>query len=92
MAHFAAGPCLGLAIVVRDQAGRGEDFGPQRQFVRADQVLHHRVRVPHRLIQRQASDRADMQFELAGRAGVDGPVAGIMRARGDLVDQHRASA
>jgi hypothetical protein len=36
--------------------------------------------------EREAADGADLLLELAGRAGVDGEVAGVMRARRELVD------
>ena len=39
--------------------------------------------------QRQAADGADVVFELAGGRAFDGPVAGIVDARGHLVE-HRA--
>ena len=64
--------------------------GHSAMLLRPDQVLHHRIRMPPRRRQGQPGDRADMQFELARRAGVDRPVAGVVRPRRDLVHQHLA--
>ena len=46
-----------------------------------------RIRMPLSRSQRPAGDGADMILELADGAGLDGPMAAIMHARGDLVDQ-----
>ena len=92
---FRPGPRFGLAVEMRDQPRRRQDrrpqsaasSGPTRFFITASEWRDGGR-------QRQAGDGADMQFELAGRAGVDRPVAGIVRARGDLVRPapgHRAS-
>ena len=42
--------------------------------------------------ERQAADRAQLLLELAGDAGVDGEVAGVVRARRQFVDQQSAVA
>ena len=57
----------------------------------ADQVLHGGVGAPCSGAQRQAADGADVLCELAGLATLDGPVAGVVDAGGDLVDQQPAA-
>ena len=37
--------------------------------------------------EREAADGAELLFELAGDAGIDGEVAGVVRARGEFVDR-----
>ena len=56
----------------------------------ADEVFHHHVGKAGRVAQRPAGDGADVLLELVGDADRFGPVAGIVDARGDLVDDQRA--
>ena len=90
MAHFAARAGFRLAVMMRDQPRRGEDARPQRHVLGADKVLHHGIGMADGGGQRQPGHGTDMHLELAARAGIHGPMPGIMRARGDLVHQQRA--
>ena len=58
----------------------------------ADDVVHNRVGMALRIAQRPSGNRTDMLFELADHAGFQGPMAGIMDARSDLIDQQLAFA
>src|SRR5262249_29387184 len=71
--HLPPGPDLGLAVDVQLGAGLGHDLAPVAHLV-ADQVLHHRVGVPLGGAQGEAAHRAHELLELAGAAGIDGPV------------------
>ena len=86
VAHLAAGPRLGLAVEMQLHAGIGEQVAPGRRY-RRRQVLHYRVGMAFGGAKGQAADRADELLELAGDAGIDGPVAGIVRPRRKLVHQ-----
>jgi len=51
----------------------------------AQQVLHHCIGMTIDRAERQAADGTHELLELAGDAGIDGPVAGIVYARGNFV-------
>src|SRR3954466_2301639 len=89
MAHLAAGARLRLAVEVQAGARFSQQSRPAFDIV-ADQVLHHRIGCALDRAQRQAADGADELFELAAGAGINRPVAGIMRPGGQLVDQQAA--
>ena len=89
MAHLAPGARGGLAVEVQVVGRIGQHGGPVLGRV-ADHVAHfHPVRGEARIAQRQAADRADVVFELAGDRALDRPVARIVDPRGHLVE-HRA--
>src|ERR1051326_3109954 len=58
----------------------------------AQNILHHRIGMAHRIAKRPAGDGADVLFELTDGAGLQRPVTGIVHARRDLVDQKRSIA
>ena len=60
------------------------------EVVGAYEVFHHGVRVAGSWGEGQAGDGADVEFELAGGAGVDGPVAGVVGAGRHFVDEEVA--
>ena len=63
----------------------GEDFGGFGSF--ADEVEHRGVTDRERGAERKADDSAEMIFELACERPFDGPVAGIVDARGHFVGE-----
>ena len=86
--HFAPWPRLGLAV------GMGADTRPEPLGDRgdpvADEVFHLEIGEARGVAQRPAGDGADVLLELVGDTHGLGPVAGIVDAWGDLVDQQRA--
>ena len=60
------------------------------QHVVADQVFHHHVGIAVAVAQRQAGHGADVLFELVHRAALLRPVARVVDAGRDLVDQKAA--
>ena len=58
----------------------------------AEQVRHRRRAQQLGRAERQAADGAQLLLELAGDAGVEGEVAGVVRARRQLVDEQLAVA
>ena len=86
MRHLAAGAGLGLAVEVQAFVGLGRQLAPVLDLF-AQQVGHFDTGVGRRGAERSAGDGADMLFELVADTAVLGPVAGIMDARSDLVDQ-----
>ena len=90
---FPAGPRLCLAVEVQGDAGHGAGVLPLRR-PRGPEVpeeIRHRggpeeLRRP----ERQAAHGAHLLLELARDAGVDREVAGVVRARSDLVDEEAA--
>src|SRR5262249_22286411 len=56
-----------------------------------DEVDHLGASVAERHSERPTRDRSDMLLELGYRAPVERPVAGVVYARGDLVDDHGMS-
>src|SRR6185436_7287497 len=87
MAHLPPGPGFFLAIEMQrpafGQAIPGMSFG-------ADDVFHHRVGVAGGIAQGPAGHGTNMLFELRALTGLDGPMAGIVDARRDLIDQQFA--
>ena len=88
VAHFAARARLGLAVEVDGGAGLGGEGAPFVD-IGADQIGHHRIAVARRLAERPAANRPNMVLELADETGIERPMAGIMDARGEFVDDQR---
>src|SRR5215468_4498426 len=84
--HLAAGTGAVLAIEMDGRARHIEPAGVIRDLI-ADQVDHFDPPVAHRPAERPAGDCADVLLELRDRAAIEGPMAGIVHARRDLVDQ-----
>src|SRR6185437_12984132 len=82
MPEFASGPRL-LAVGVQMHAGMSEDVRARRHA--ANQIDHRRVAESTRLPERQAGDGAHVILELARHGALDGPVPGIVHARGHLI-------
>src|SRR6185312_14399696 len=89
-------PILGpgdlLAIVMQKRPGLRRDFLPSQNIV-ADQIYHFCPwRLELRRSQRPAGDSANMLLELRRQCPVHGPVAGVVNARGHLVDVEAIAA
>ena len=89
MTHLAAGARLTLPVEMQLRLGIGEDLAPTQHLI-AQKIRHHRIGMMFDGPQRQSADRAHELLELAGDAGIDGPMAGVMRPRRQLVHQHLA--
>src|SRR5690606_11774395 len=79
MTHLAAGASLALAVKMDLRARLFQQFGDTQDVV-ADQVLHLDIRITLTIAQRQASNSADVLFELIDGATSLGPVARVMDA------------
>ena len=91
MAHLAALAGFGLAVEVQAGVGFGRQGVPLVDVV-AQQIGHLDPGVGGGRAQRPAGEGADMLFELVADAAVLGPVAGVVDARRDLIDQQQAAA
>src|SRR6266404_3366081 len=87
MAELAAG-AGGFAVEMEMSVRDGEDFGGFGEF--ADEIKHGGMAGESRGAEGEAEDRAEMIFELAGNGAFDGPVAGIVDARGHFVGEQAA--
>src|ERR1051326_9462844 len=85
MPHLAAGADLRLAIEMQGSAARRERLPIARLL--ADDVFHHRAGMTRWIAERPTGDGADVLLELAGGAGFESPMAGIVHPRRGLVDQ-----
>src|SRR5574337_1643032 len=85
MAHLAVRPELELAVKMQAKVRLGEDVAPVLGVL-ADEIVHFRPAAPCRRAERPAGDGADVLLALRGLRAVERPVAGIVDARGDLVD------
>ncbi len=83
MAHFTTRADLFVVPVQVHQ----RQLQPVVVQIGADQVDHHRRAGHHRLRQRQVSNGAQVQLELADGGTVLRPVAAVVHARRQLVDQ-----
>ena|SRR5712692_3849352 len=84
VAELAAGPSdfsIEMQMSVRDR----EDFRGFREV--ADEIYHRTTAGSPGGAEWQAEDGAKMVFKLAGDRAFDGPVAGVMDARGHLVGE-----
>src|SRR5271166_440554 len=85
MAHFAVRPDFELAIEMEAEVGLRKNVAPFLGVL-ADEIVHLDPAAPRRRPERPAGDRADVLLELRGLRAVERPVAGIVDARGDLID------
>ena len=85
VAHLAARTGLALAVEVQMRAGLGQDA---RQVATSSPIrfAHLDAAEPARRAERPAADGAHVLLELRGLGALDRPMAGIVNARGDLVD------
>src|ERR1700704_4116176 len=86
MAHLAAVTYGSLAVEMHERAGHGEPLLVGFDLS-ADQIDHLDTAVTHWLAERPARDGPDVLLELRDGCAVDGPMAGIVHARRNLVDQ-----
>src|SRR4249919_1494213 len=87
MTHLAAGASFALAVDVEVRATLGSEFWPAADVV-TDQVFHHRA-TPGKAGQagRQVANGADVLLELRSDRAFNRPVAAVVNARRDLVDE-----
>src|SRR5436305_8232857 len=93
VAHLAAGTGVGLAVEVELDLGEAAGSRPVRLATGpevAQEVRHGGGAEELGRAQWQAADGPELLLELAGDAGVEGEVAGVVRARRQLVDQQAA--
>jgi len=86
MAHFAARAAGGFAVNVHNGISLPGQIWPIVHFL-AEQIVHFSVAVAPGIAKRPAGDGADVLFELRYGAGSFGPVAGVVHARGEFIDQ-----
>ena len=91
MAHFAARFGIGFAVKMQGRVAFARQGGHAQNII-ADQVFHHHIGMARPVAQGPAGDGADMLFKLIDRAAILRPMAGIMHARGDFVDDQRRQA
>jgi len=84
VAEFAAG-AGGFAVEVEVSVGDREDFGGFGEI--ADEIEHGAVASGSGGTEREAEDGAEMVLKLASDGAFDGPVAGIVDARGHFVGE-----
>ena len=89
VAEFAAGAGR-FAVEMQVRAGDGQDFGGGRSF--ADEIEHGGEAGGFGGAHRKIEDGAEMVFELAGDGAFNGPVTGIVDARGHFVGEEAALA
>ena len=77
-----------LAVVVQMHAGDRQHGVAVRHL--AEQIHHRGMSASVRGAERQAKNGTDVILELTGFRALDGPVAGIMDARGHLVGEQSA--
>src|SRR5437773_1644426 len=89
MSHLSTGKRALLAIEMQlDTRIDGESSGPFRLAISPEisqQIGHRHGREKRYISKRQAADGAELLLELAGDAGVEAEVAGIVRARRQLI-------
>ena len=100
VAHFATGPGFCFSVKVKVGARGFEDgvpvglagAGRSRPFPRITEDVDHDGgwRGEADVAEGQTGDGADVLFELAGDAGVEGPVAAVVGAGGHFVDEELA--
>src|SRR5688572_15435862 len=88
MPHLAALPRLALAIEVQAEIAISSERGPGVGIM-ADEIAHLSITVTRRRPERPAGNGTDMVLELRDGARVHGPMAGVVHAWRDLVDEQR---
>ena len=88
MPHLASRARSAFAIEMNARARHGQPLGVVLDLG-ADQIRHFDPSVPPRLDQWPTGDRAHMLLELRHGRPIDGPMAGVVHARRDLVDEQR---
>ena len=84
VAEFAA-EAGGFSVEMEVRVGDGEDFGGFREV--ADKIEHGAVSGRAGRAEREAENGAEMVLELAGDGTFDGPMAGIVDARGHFIGE-----
>lgn len=92
MAHFAGGTGLGFAVEMEAEIGVGECGWPVGSAAGidpdiAEEVGHGGGGTELGGAEGKPADGADLLFELAGDAGVEGEVARVVGTRGEFVDE-----
>src|SRR6476619_1113278 len=92
MAHLAAGAALAFAVDVNVEVRLGDQRGPAVDVV-AYEIVHHGALADELgRPRRKIADRADMLLELRGDGALDRPVAAVVHAGRDLVDDRPVAA
>src|SRR4051794_28699614 len=87
MPHLAARAGFALAVNVDVGAALGDQLGPSVDLV-ADEVFHRRAAACEAGDAGwKSADGADVLLELRGDGALNGPVAAVVDARRDLIDQ-----
>ena len=90
MAHLAARARLGFAVEMQLHIRIAQCRGPIRLAIFpevSEQIGHRSGTTKFGGTKRQAADRAHLLLELAGGAGVDGEMAGVVRARREFIHE-----
>ena len=95
MSHLSPYPGTGLAIEVEGGSGGIENGGPVGRSIFicpniAQEVKHGTGLFQSGRAEGQSANGPGLLLELRGHASIDGMVAGVMRAGGDLIDQQPA--
>ena len=91
MAHLAVGADFELAVKMQAEVRLGENVAPLLRVL-ADEIVHFDPAAPRRRPERPAGDGADVLLELRRLRPVERPVAGIVDARRDLIDDEALAA
>ena len=91
MTHFTARTALRLAVKMQAGLRLASEILPVCRLI-AQKIGHDHVAVALRASERPAGDSPDMLLELRNNAGIHGPVAGIVDAGSDFVDDQPFSA
>lgn len=94
MPHFPAGTGLRFSVKMEFEFGVLKDFFPRRRVVFrpeiAEEIDHHDGREEFGRARREAADGANVLFKLAANTGIERVMTGIVRTRGEFVDEKRA--
>ena len=91
MTYLAPRPRCGFPIEMDSSQRLRSEVRPILGLT-AQKIDHHRIVVAVRIAERPAGNRTNMLLELRHHAGIDGPVAGVVNARSDLVDENSFSS
>jgi hypothetical protein len=86
MTHLAPGTRLPLAIEVQNRSRLARQFETARHLL-PKEIGHFDIGMADGCRKGPAGDGADMKIELGEVAGILGPMARIVQARGDLIDE-----